>query len=68
MNINQCERLAQEMGKENIEFYLVGPKGKRKAKWLDPWMGLFIVDGSDGFSMVRDYELMENLTCEWVES
>ena len=63
MTINQCERLAKDLG-TNATFDLCGPKGKIKAKWLDAYMGLFQIEGSEGFVMTRQFEMRPDVWCE----
>lgn len=63
MTIHQCEELAKKFDGKT-EFDLCGPKGKKRAEWLDPWMGLFKIEGSDGFVMVSDFAFMSDLWCE----
>ena len=64
LSINQCESIAKKMGFDHMTFDLCGPKGKRKAKWLDAYMGLFQVEGSDGFMMTRQLEFQPDVWCE----
>ena len=63
MNINQCERLARDLG-ERPTFELVGPKGRKKCQWLDPYLGLFNIEGSAGFVMTKDFEMVPDVWCE----
>jgi hypothetical protein len=64
MNINQCERLAKEVGFDKATFDLCGPKGRVKAKWLDAHMGIFQIEGSEGFVMTRQFEFNPDVWCE----
>ena len=64
MTINQCERLAQDLDFDGATFDLCGPKGKLKAKWLDAYMGLFQIEGQEGFVMTRQFEMRPDVWCE----
>lgn len=48
-------------------FDLVGPQGRKKARWLDAYFGMFMLDGSDSFLLVRDVAHM-NVWCENLRS
>lgn len=63
LTIHQCQNLAKDIGFDGATFDLCGPKGKKPAKWLDAYMGLFQIVGHEGFMMVRDIEF-SNLWCE----
>lgn len=64
MNIHQCQEIAKRGGYDKMKFDLVGPKGRKSCKWLDAYMGLFTMEGSDGFLMVRDFEFAHDIWCE----
>lgn len=64
MNILQCQEAAQDIGFDSATFDLVGPKGRIKAKWRDAYMGIFQLDGSDGFVMVRQFQFIPDIYCE----
>ena len=64
LTINQCESLAKKMGFDKTTFDLCGPKGKLKAKWLDAYMGIFHIDGQEGFVMTRQFEFNPDVWCE----
>jgi hypothetical protein len=64
MTIHQCQRLTIKLDAPDATFDLCGPKGKKPCKWLDVDMGLFQIDGQDGFCMVSDFEFMPNIWCE----
>lgn len=64
MNINQCQGLAKKMGFDGATFDLCGPKGKLPCKWLDAYMGLFIIDGAEGFNTVGQFEFRSDVWCE----
>ena len=75
LTIHQCEALAKDLsvvssgGRENrVCFDLCGPKGKLPAHWLDPYMGLFQIDGEDGFMMTQQVEFAPHLWCENVRT
>ena len=63
----RCRNFTQDLMVENcdndIVFDLCGPSGVKKCKWLDPYMGLFQVDGSSSFMMVSDIMFMD-VWCE----
>lgn len=44
MNLMDCEALAQEKGFDSMEFIAMFPAGPINCKWLDAYMGLFIVN------------------------
>jgi len=64
MTIHQCQALAQKFTSDGASFDLVGPKGRKPAKWLDAHMGFFQIDGSPGFVMVSQVEFARDLWCE----
>ena len=42
---------------EQITFEIIGPEERRvKCRWLDPWAGLFSVEGESGFRMIDDFQ------------
>jgi DNA-binding ferritin-like protein (Dps family) len=55
MNIYRAEKLAQDYALKFPEwdkkFFLVGPAGIKQCVWLDPYFGMFAVNGIDGFLM-----------------
>lgn len=59
-SLDEAERLAQEIKMENpdatVRFDLCGPAGRKAAEWLDPYYGLFTVEGADGFLMVSQFD------------
>lgn len=59
MDIYTAERLAKDMDgcmDRRVKFTLVMPNGARaECTWLDPYMGLFQVDGTAGFLMTNDF-------------
>ena len=71
--ISLCEacNLARDMvldlsPRQKIEFDLVGPTGRKRCSWLDPYLNLFQIEGEEGFVMVKD---VVNMFPEvWVES
>lgn len=70
LNINQCERVAQDLCVVHsgsitpVLFDLCGPRGKKPARWIDPYMGAFQIDGDKGFMITRDVEMIPDLWCE----
>lgn len=67
LTIHQCEDFAQKLassGPGKVFFDLCGPKGKKRAEWLDPWMGLLRLEGDKGFIMVSDLTYASDLWCE----
>lgn len=55
MSLYECERLARDGGYNSATFDLCGANGRLPCKWLDAYMGLFTIDGQDGFAMTRDF-------------
>lgn len=49
MNILQAERRAQVDGFDSTEFIAHFPNGARRCRWIDAYLGLFTVEGIDGF-------------------
>jgi len=65
MNILQCEEFAKKSGQYNsMEFFLCGPKGKLKAKWLDAYYGFFQIEGQDGFLRAQEFAFNPTVWCE----
>ena len=64
MTLNQCQELAKTLGHDSATFDLCGPKGKKPCKWLDAYLGMFIIDGSEGFTMVSQLQFAQDLWCE----
>ena len=59
MNLYQCEERAQEIGYNKAAFVAMFPAGPKKCRWLDAYMGLFVIDEDelrDGFVMTRDID------------
>lgn len=63
LTINQCQTLAKNNGFDSMQFYLHGPKGKLKAKWIDAYMGLFKVDKEEGFITIKQIEFINDIFC-----
>lgn len=66
MDIYECEREAQKIGFDSAKFKARFPAGVFDCRWLDAYMGLFIVDVEgmrDGFvttsSMAEQFTDME---------
>ena len=66
--IRECEALAKHLDAfDKMTFDLVGPTGRLSARWLDAYMGLFQIDGLDGFSMVSQFQYTPDIHCENLE-
>lgn len=63
LTINQCQEMAKDLG-DGATFDLCGPKGRKPCRWLDPYMGLFIIDDAKGFTMVSQIQFAADLWCE----
>ncbi len=61
MNLGQLQHLAKHGGPK--KFKVVGPVGEKTGIWLDAWAGFLQFDGSEGFMMVRDFIMLNDL--EW---
>lgn len=64
LTIHQCQELAKDIGYDHATFDLCGPKGRTPCKWLDAYLGLFIVDGAEGFNTVSQFEYAPDIWCE----
>lgn len=56
MDIYRAERIAQDRAVNpnwNKSFVLVGPTGMIECEWLDPYFGMFLFKGQDGFVMTK---------------
>ena len=57
MDIYRAEKLAKDYTLEypawDKKFFLIGPAGMKQCEWLDPYFGIFKVDGADGFMMSK---------------
>ncbi|MFA9263179.1 MAG: hypothetical protein ACEQSB_07640, partial [Undibacterium sp.] len=57
MDIHRAEKLAQDYVLEHRDwdkrFLLIGPGGIVSCTWLDPYFGMFQIDGSEGFVMTK---------------
>jgi len=49
----ECEELAKDHGFDKATFDLCGPFGRKKAKWLDAYFGMFCLEGDKGFMTVK---------------
>lgn len=63
LSILQCQDLAKDIGYDSATFYLVGTSGTLKAKWLDAYLGLFMIDGEDGFLTVKQFQYIPDIYC-----
>jgi hypothetical protein len=64
MSILQCQEAAKKFGFDSVTFDLCGPKGKVKAKWLDAYMGMFKIEGQDGFIISQQIQFSPDTWCE----
>lgn len=66
VSIQQCQRLAEDLGHDKMTFDLVGPKGRIRCKWLDAYFGMFQQVGKDEgkFMMASELEFMDGIHCE----
>jgi len=56
MTLLQCQEFAEDNGFDSVRFEFINLKGELiKAKWLDAYFGLFVVDGSDGFISAKQF-------------
>lgn len=58
MNIYQAQKTAKRDGYDSAEFIAHFPAGPKECKWLDAYLGLFRVEGMDGFVTVNDIDDM----------
>lgn len=57
MRIDELEEYAQEHGFDSLVFEFTNLKGEvKKCRWLDAYMGLFMIEGSGGFIQVSDWK------------
>ena len=59
LSLVQCRNKAQELGYDSMTFDLCGSKGKRKAQWVDAFMGVFMVEGELGVFFEREYRHLD---------
>ena len=64
MNILQCKEMAKDIGFDSTTFDLCGPIGRKKAKWLDAYFGIFEIEGVDGFLMASQFQYSPDVWCE----
>jgi len=67
VNIMQCQKLAQDIGFDSMTFDLVGPKGRKKCKWVDAYFGFFQIEGQEDDKVIMIDDSMRyspNLWCE----
>lgn len=61
MKIDELESYAQDNGFDSLEFEFTNLKGEvKRCKWLDAYMGLFRIQGSEGFIKVDDWKKYTN--------
>ena len=63
MSIVECEDKARDEGFDYATFDLCGLGGRKPCRWLDAYMGAFVIEGQHGFCMTRDVKNM-GLWCE----
>lgn len=64
LNLYQCEEKAKAVGYDSMKFLAIFPNGPRECQWLDAYMGLFKIDGLDGFVTTRQIdEQIPDLIC-----
>ena len=64
LSILQCQKLAKEVGFDSTQFDLCGPKGKKKAKWIDAHLGILEIEGVEGAVIVHSLAFVQHLWCE----
>ena len=64
MTIHQCEALAKEIGFDGATFDICGPRGCRKAKWLDAHFGFFEIEGQQGYVRTEQLAFTQGLWCQ----
>lgn len=70
MTIHQCMEIAKKVAIDRIgmTFDLVGPTGRLKCKWLDPFLGFFQIEGEEKkFLRVVDIAMAHDIHVENVE-
>lgn len=56
MKIHELEAYAQEHGFDSVQFSFINLMGKEiKCQWLDAYMGLFKMEGIEGFCTVGNW-------------
>ena len=56
MNIHECESMARDQGFDRCLFIGHFPSGPKRCRWLDAYMGGFLVEGVKGVLHVSDVE------------
>lgn len=56
VTLKECEEYAIKNGFDSIKFRTEFPNGDFLCQWLDAYMGLFKVDGLNGFLMTKDFK------------
>ena len=64
MTILELERKLERQEETRQEFFAFFPSGVRRCRWLDPYMGIFGVEGLKGFIHSSKFELIQ---CEVAE-
>ena len=65
LSILQCQELAKKIGFDSATFDLCGPKGEIPCRWLDAYMGIFVIkDKPDNFLMASQFQFNNDIWCE----
>lgn len=63
-NLHQEQRRAKSAGFDKAKFLALFPSGPRQCTWLDAYMGLFRIDGLEGFVAVNSIDAqLPDLQC-----
>jgi hypothetical protein len=66
MRILELQKYAEDNGFDSVRFKFIGPTGKIvTCQWLDAYMGLFKVDGQNGFVTVNQFIELFGMTHEF---
>ena len=67
MDILRVQRHAEDNAFDSQKFTADFPTGRRECQFLDAYMGLFKVDGLDGFVTVKQIDAQfPDLHCEFI--
>ena len=67
MSILQCQIVAKQARPMDTTFVLVGPTGRLRCRWLDPFLGFITVEGHDGCITCTRLAMAHDLHVENVE-
>jgi hypothetical protein len=57
MRIDELQSYAEQNGFDSVKFKFTNLKGEDKTcKWLDAYMGIFKIDGNNGFMTVKQWK------------